>query len=191
MPSKPRPTHSSGSVLHVAVGSVPVTRFPGPLARRLNQICLTAMADTLRPQELAPLQWSMLGYVCNEPELDQTALATRVAVDRANAGILIDQLESRGLVERRLHPDDRRVRQIAPTKAGATLYKRLTPEIIVLQRSILEAALTKAEANTLLDLLVRVVQANESRARPGGGRRKRQIRRPDPAPAATEISSRR
>jgi hypothetical protein len=92
MPSRPRSTHSSGSVLHVVVGSVPVTRFPGPLARRLNQICLTAMADALQPVELAPLQWSMLAYVCNEPELDQTALATRVAVDRANAGILIDQL---------------------------------------------------------------------------------------------------
>jgi DNA-binding MarR family transcriptional regulator len=149
------------------------------------------MGDTLRPLELAPLQWSMLAYVCNEPELDQTALATRVAVDRANAGILIDQLVARGLVERRVHPDDRRVRQVVPTKAGATLYKRLSPEIIVLQHSILEAALTKAEANTLLDLLIRVIQANESRARPGGGRRKRQSRRPDPAPAATEIFSSR
>jgi MarR family transcriptional regulator, temperature-dependent positive regulator of motility len=191
MPSKATSGHSSGSILHVVVGSVPVTRFPGPLARRLNQICLTAVADALRPLDLAPLQWSMLAYVCNEPELDQTGLAARVAVDRANAGILIDQLESRGLVERRVHPDDRRIRQVLPTKAGAALYKRLSPEIIALQHSILEAALTKAEASTLLDLMIRVIRANEGRARPGGGRRKRLIRPSDSAHTTKEISSRR
>jgi MarR family transcriptional regulator, temperature-dependent positive regulator of motility len=162
-----------GPILRVLVGSVPVTRFPGPLARRLNQICLTAMAEALQSVELAPLQWSMLAYVCNEPGIDQSGLAARVAVDRANAGILIDQLESRALVERSVHPSDRRVRQVAPTKTGAALYRRLSPQIIRVQQGILEAALTKAETNQLLELLVRVIQANEQRARPGGGRRKR------------------
>jgi DNA-binding MarR family transcriptional regulator len=170
---------SDNTVLRVIVGSVPVTRFPGPLARRLNQICLTAMAEALRPLDLAPLHWSMLAYACNERGIDQSGLAARVAVDRANAGILIDQLESRGLVERRVDPSDRRARQVVPTATGAALYKRLSSQIIALQHGILEAALTKSEANTLLDLLVRVIQANERRVRPGAGRRKRVRRQAD------------
>lgn len=168
-----KPDLLGGPILRVLVGSVPVTRFPGPLARRLNQICLTAMAEALQPVELAPLEWSILAYVCNEPGIDQSGLAARVAVDRVNAGLLIDELEARALVERKVHPSDRRVRQIAPTKTGAALYRRLSPQIVKLQYGILEAALTKAEANRLLELLVRVIQANEQRARPGGGRRKR------------------
>lgn len=176
-------------ILRVVVGAVPVTRFPGPLARRLNQICLNAMAEALRPLELVPLQWSMLAYVCNEEGIDQGGLAARVAVDRANAGILIDQLESRGLVERRVHPNDRRARHVAPTASGAALYRRLSPRIIELQRNILELALTKAEANTLLDLLVRVIQANEQRSRPGGGRRERVSRKSDRAATTVETSN--
>ena len=123
-----KPDLLGGPILRVLVGSVPVTRFPGPLARRLNQICLTAMAEALQPVELAPLEWSIVAYVCNEPGIDQSGLAARVAVDRVNAGLLIDELEARALVERRVILVIGG-RQIAPTKTGAALYRRLSPQL--------------------------------------------------------------
>lgn len=159
------------TILPVLIGAVPVRPYAAPIARRFHQVCLSATAELLRSEDLVPLQWGVLAELNAQPEIDQSDLAARLGVDRTNAGLLIDQLEKRGLVGRRVHPNDRRVRQLALTPQGASLFARVSPRIIALQHSLLEAALTKAEAKTLLNLLIRVIQANERHARPGGGHR--------------------
>jgi DNA-binding MarR family transcriptional regulator len=131
------------------------------------------MAEALRPEDLTPLQYAVVAYLRDEPHIDQKGLAARLAVDRTNAGLLVDQLEDRGIVQRLPNPDDRRVWLLRLTPLGDTLFARLAPIVRAVQTNILERALTRKEANTLLDLLVRVIQANEELARPGGGRRKR------------------
>ena len=178
-------------ILPILIGSVSVRPYAAPIARRFHQVCLSATAEALELEDLVPLQWGVLAELNAEPGIDQSGLAARLGVDRTNAGLLVDDLEKRGIVERRMHPKDRRVRQLALTSQGAALFARVSPRIIALQHSILEAALTKAEAKTLLDLLVRVIQANERHARPGGGRRKHTPPAANLASASTEISSNR
>lgn len=169
----------------VLIGAVPVRPYATPIARRFHQVCLSATAEPLRAEALVPLQWGVLAELHAEPEIDQSDLAARLGVDRTNAGLLVDQLEERGLVERRIHPNDRRARQVSLTTKGAALFARLSSRIITLQHSILEAALTKGEAKMLLKLLVRVIQANEQHARPGGGRRNYIRTLPTSTPTAT------
>src|SRR6516225_7027722 len=89
----------------VLVGAVPVRPVPSPLARRFNQVCLTAMAEALRPEDLTPLQYAVVAYLRDEPHIDQKGLAARLAVDRTNAGLLVDQLEDRGIVQRLPNPE--------------------------------------------------------------------------------------
>ncbi|RKS07992.1 DNA-binding MarR family transcriptional regulator [Nocardiopsis sp. Huas11] len=51
----------------------------------------------------------------------QAALAERLLIDRSVMTYLIDDLESAGLVRRRVDPEDRRVRRVCATEAGRTV----------------------------------------------------------------------
>jgi DNA-binding MarR family transcriptional regulator len=84
---------------------------------------------------------------------------------------MIDFLEQKGLVRRELDPDDRRARRLFVTRRGADLRRRLRPALLAAQERLL-APLSKSERVALLDMLVRVIEANDTYARPGNGRRK-------------------
>jgi hypothetical protein len=57
------------------------------------------------------------------------------------------------------------------TRRGTDLRRRLRPSLLSAQERLL-APLSKAERAALLNMLVRVIEANDSYARPGNGRRK-------------------
>ena len=107
-----------------------------------------------------------------EPGIDQNSLAGRLGVDRNNASLLVEELESRGLLERRVNGADRRARLLQLTPKGEKLFMRLRPENIAANGRVLEP-LAPHERELLLDLLIRVIEANGACARPGAGRRKR------------------
>jgi DNA-binding MarR family transcriptional regulator len=84
-------------------------------------------------------------------------LAQGMHCDNSNMTGIVDRLEERGLVERRASPEDRRVKLIAVTPAGAELREqlnraiaqppeallRLSEEDLVALREILERALAE------------------------------------------------
>jgi DNA-binding MarR family transcriptional regulator len=151
---------------------IPVRLAPMPLARRLLQICTTAMAESLQGEDLTPLQYGVLAYVWGEPDIDQIGVAARVGVDRTNASLLVDQLEARGLLVRRVSETDRRVRQLRLTARGDALYKRIAPAVRRRQDQLL-SGLSPTERDAFMQMLIRVINANEELARPGTGRKKR------------------
>jgi DNA-binding MarR family transcriptional regulator len=142
------------------------------LARRLFQICTTATAEALEGFDLTPLQYAVLAYVQAERDLDQSGLAARLGVDRNNASLLVEQLEARGLLSRRVNGADRRARLLRLTPRGEKLRARVQPVTYAGQQRLL-SVLAPAERELLLDLLVRVIEGNRALARPGTGRRKR------------------
>ena len=152
--------------------TVPIRRNPVALARRLFQIGMAVAAEALGTTDLTPLQYAILAYLSDEPDLDQAGLAARVGVDRTNIGLLAQQLEAKGLVSRRVNGDDRRARLLRLTPRGVKLFQLVGPRARAAQNGIL-APLAPADRGLLIDLLVRVIQANESYVRPGAGRRRR------------------
>ena len=146
-------------------------RVPAHLARRFNQICLGVTAEILAAQNLTPLTFGVLAAVLEEPGSGQRQLAGRMGIDAVSFGQMIDFLEQKGLVKRELDPDDRRARRLYVTRRGADLRGRLRPALLAAQERLL-APLSKSERVALLDMLVRVIEANDSYARPGNGRRK-------------------
>lgn len=92
-------------------------------------------------------------------ELDEPVpmgeLAQRLCCDASNVTGIVDRLEARGLVERRMAPDDRRVKRLVLTEAGHTLREEhwdgLTVGLPLLDD------LSSAERRTLADLLRRSV----------------------------------
>jgi len=152
-----------------------IRRIPLALARRFFQICTSASAEAVTQADLTPLEFAVMAYVNSidgEPDLDQSALAARLGVDRNSTSLLVGSLESKGLVDRRVSDTDRRARLVRLTPRGERLFAKLHPKAVELQQHVLDV-LDPAERVLLIDLLVRVIEANPDRARPGAGRRKR------------------
>src|SRR5688500_13396239 len=139
---------------------------PFPLIRRLHQIITTVHDGIYADEDLVPQQYSALACLDDFPDIDQARLATLMGVDRTNVGLIIDELERRKLVDRRINGADRRARVLRLTPEGARMRSRLRPKGVAAQALVL-ATLTSDEQDTLVDLLIRVVRANEQLARPG------------------------
>jgi DNA-binding MarR family transcriptional regulator len=155
--------------------AIPVRRNALALARRFFQISVAMTADWVAEANLTPLQMGVLAYINKEngePGIDQVGLAARLGIDRNNAGVIVLELEKRGLLERRVSKADRRARHLYLTPQGEKAYHRWGPNVRAAIDGIL-APLAPRERELLLDLLTRVIQENAAYARPGGGRRRR------------------
>ena len=156
----------------------PVRRIPLALARRFFQICTSAAAESVSEADLTPLEFAVLAYLnklVGEPNIDQRSLTARLGIDRNNTSLLVERLQSRGLLEARVNGEDRRARLLRLTAKGEKLHARFYPKALAGQQRVLDA-LKPHERDLLLDLLVRVIEGNRALARPGAGRRKRLFR---------------
>ena len=153
-------------------------RVPTHLARRLHQICVGVSAEVIEPAGLTPGEYGGLAAVDDGPGIDQRRLAATLGIDVVSVGQMIDRLETAGWIERRMDPRDRRVRLLSATAEGSALRAGLRPAALRAQERIM-AMLSREEQVLFLDLLTRIVEGNQSYARPGNGRRKPR-RRVDP-----------
>ncbi|HEX5535725.1 MAG TPA: MarR family transcriptional regulator [Sphingobium sp.] len=70
-------------------------------------------------------QWRALLIVERDQGISQGMLAERLDVEPITACRMVDRLEQAGFVERRRHPDDRRVRQLFLTETGTRVVCKL------------------------------------------------------------------
>jgi DNA-binding MarR family transcriptional regulator len=146
-------------------------RVPFMLARRFHQVCATMLVETIAGEALPiPMHYGILAGIDDFPGIDQRRLAIILGLDQTNVGQIIDALAAKGLVERRINGADRRARELHATSRGRDVRRRMRPKMLAGQARAL-APLTPKERILLIDLLTRVVEANEAYARPGAGRR--------------------
>lgn len=141
------------------------------LARRFHQICVGVSTEMIGPAGLTPGEYGLLAAVDDGPGIDQRQLAATLGIDVVSLGQMIDRLETAGWIERRMDPRDRRVRLLNATAEGSALRVRLRPAALRAQKRIM-SVLSREEQGLFLDLLTRIVEGNQSYARPGNGRRK-------------------
>jgi DNA-binding MarR family transcriptional regulator len=118
-------------------------------------------AERLRPLGLDARQAAMLRHVASIEGRSQQALATALRIPASRVVALVDDLEHRGLLERRPDPRDRRVRALHLTQKGKRLLARVM-ELSEEHEAELSAGLRPAERRQLVDLLRRLA------AREGG-----------------------
>lgn len=190
----PRPGLSL--MVELGLGIAPVRRVATALARRFNQICVTVTADSVATADLTPLEFAILAYLNKrdgQPGIDQNSLAARLGVERSHVSLLVEELGSRGLVERRVNDADRRARILRLTSKGERIFDRLRSKNAAANERVLDP-LTPHERELLFDMLIRVIRQNTAYARPGAGRRKRRPNqtRPDkglpPPPALSSAA---
>jgi DNA-binding MarR family transcriptional regulator len=88
-----------------------------------------------------------------------TELAAANGVDAPYATLIVDKLEAHGLVERQLHPDDRRRKLVTLTSAGRDAIA--TADAILLRPPRAIAALRSEEMRQLITLLKHLIEADE------------------------------
>jgi DNA-binding MarR family transcriptional regulator len=116
-------------------------------------MAITRMARRLRQAsgtggELSPTLAAALATIEREGPLTPSGLAHLEGIQRPTATRVVARLEELGLVTRTPDPSDARVSQVAITRAGATLLKRIrTRKNEYLARRLRE--LTPAERRTL------------------------------------------
>ena len=150
-------------------------RVPAYLIRRLMMISTAMIAEAFEGEDMPVSAWAVLLMIYNNPDIDQSRLAEVVSIDRTNTGRLVDQLEAKGLVERRPNDHDRRVWMLRCTPLGQKVRSRLRPRAYATQDKLL-SCLKPADRERFIDLMAQVVRANEKYVRPGAGRRKPKAR---------------
>jgi DNA-binding MarR family transcriptional regulator len=149
----------------------PYRRVPAYLIRRLQMISTAIIAEEFEDEDMPVSQWAVLTMIENHPDIDQSRLAEVVCIDRTNTGRLVDQLEAKGLIERRPDDSDRRVWMLRCTPLGLKVRKRLRARALATQERLL-SCLEPKHRELFIDLMSHVVTANEKYVRPGAGRRK-------------------
>jgi MarR family transcriptional regulator, lower aerobic nicotinate degradation pathway regulator len=148
------------------------SKVPIGLGRRFYQIAVAVSAEVLEGEGLTSLQFAVLIHLTEAPGIDQNTLARRMALDRTSTSALVQELEGKKLVTRSINGADRRARVLRLTPAGRSLHARLRPRGRAAQARIL-SVLTPAERSAFIDMLVRVIEANQAYVRPGADRRRR------------------
>lgn len=148
------------------------SRSPISLGRRFYQIAVAVAAEVHEGTGLIPLEFGVMIYLHETPGLDQNTLAERLALDRTTTSAIVYRLEQQGLIERAVNGKDRRARVLRLSKKGQALHDRQRPKAQAAQDRIL-SVLTAAERRSLIDMLARVIDANQAYVRPGAGRRRR------------------
>jgi DNA-binding MarR family transcriptional regulator len=169
MATAARPQIRNGPAARVAH---PTPRHPLALARRFYQIA-TAVAVEVHTREetsLRHLEFGVMVRIHDTPGLDQNSLAEWMALDRTSISALVFRLEQQGLIERAVNGADRRARVLRLTRAGSTLHDRIRAKSEAAQQRIL-AVLAPAERRAFIDMLARVIEANQAYVGAGAGRR--------------------
>ena len=109
----------------------------------------------LAPVELEPSQFAVLRGLSADEGQSQQALAQRLRISPSRMVAIVDELESRKLLERRPHQSDRRVRNLHLTSQGRELLDQAVQLAAQHELRITEP-LTDDERAQLLDLLERV-----------------------------------
>ena len=90
----------------------PPDAYPGFLARRFQQIAVALFHAEVGAAgfDLTPVQYSALKALRAHPGIDQATLAGLIAFDRTTIGGVVDRLEQRGYLTRKVSARDRRAR---------------------------------------------------------------------------------
>ncbi|GHG02206.1 MarR family transcriptional regulator [Streptomyces filamentosus] len=140
----PMPTSHSDPV------TLEVVELIGTVVARYHQEYEEAAAS----HSLTGAQARVLGLLALEPT-PMRKIAEKLKCEPSNVTGIIDRLESRGLVERRPDPADRRVKLAAPTDEGRDTARRLRDSLRFAREPLGE--LTGVERTLLRDLLRRML----------------------------------
>ena len=101
------------------------------------------------------LTFTALTLISDNPGLSQSQLADAMQVERPNLVVIVDELETRGLITRDRVPTDRRTYALNLTEEGEELLAQATRAVRDHENQMM-GGLTKAEEAALISTLKRI-----------------------------------
>ena len=137
---------------------------PAFLLAQLGAHAASKFAERLGAVDLTPPHAGILRFVGGAGGVNQQALAGHLRILPSRLVILIDQLEERGMIERRADPEDRRSYALYLTAKGSETLKTIGRLARDHQEALL-VSLTADDRDLLASLLRKV--ADQQGLRPG------------------------
>jgi DNA-binding MarR family transcriptional regulator len=134
-------------------------RAPSTLAFLLSQVGIHAsrqFAEKIAAVDLNPPLFRVLNLVDAAEGQSQQAIGAAIDVPASRMVALVDELEQRGLVERRPNPSDRRVRALYLTRKGRNALAR-GREIAGEHEQALTRGMNSGDRKRLVGLLQKIV----------------------------------
>jgi DNA-binding MarR family transcriptional regulator len=141
------------------------------LLKRLGWMVKDRAVDAFESTGLSPAHYAVLALLEEEPRETQAMIADALGYDRSHLVGLLDELEERGLVERRRDPDDRRRHLVTLTPEGKRGLKQLRSVVKRVDDDFF-APLDAQQRETLHALLLLLASHHEPRyGAAGAGKR--------------------
>jgi DNA-binding MarR family transcriptional regulator len=114
-------------------------------------------AERLAPLGVEPRHVGMLGRLAANEGKSQQVIGELIGLNPTQMVFLVDELEGRGLVERRRNPADRRSYALRLTQAGRDMLAKVR-EVSRIHQAELGAPLSQSEQDQLTELLGRIAR---------------------------------
>ena len=107
------------------------------LQKQVELAVRSHLDDLLKPADITALQYTALTVLERHPDLTSAQLARNSFVTTQSMADMVTALETRGLIERRRDPADRRRLVIGLTADGRALIRRYRGKVKDLERRML------------------------------------------------------
>ena len=131
------------------------------VTRILRAKILARHEPFLAKHQVANGEVAVLNLIGLNPGLTQKELALAVVLRKSALTKLVNELENRGLIERRKEGDDMRLNALYLTAEGEARLARLRPDMASLQNDLL-TPLSQAERAILFELLWRLIDKDDA-----------------------------
>jgi MarR family transcriptional regulator, lower aerobic nicotinate degradation pathway regulator len=141
---------------------------PAYLLKRLGWAIKDASLEAFEAAGESPYHYSVLAVLEESPRETQATIADSLGYDRSWLVGLLDELEEKGLIERRRDPADRRRHLVTLQPAG----KQKLAELRAISKGVEEgflAPLDPEQRATLHQLLLQLAAHRDPRYAPGNG----------------------
>jgi DNA-binding MarR family transcriptional regulator len=135
----------------------PMNEFVGYKIKRLQHAIMGELEEILRPYKLRAMDFAILTIVEANPGVHQGGVASLLGAEPPAVVLASDRLEGAGLIARHADPNDRRLRTLYLTPAGAKLLPLVVKDVDVQERKLRTAIQARqvAEFEGGLDRLMR------------------------------------
>ena len=124
-------------------------------ARRASLAIISRFLAEMAVYDLRPVDFSVLSLITHNPGITSRQLCSALGLLPPNLVGMINALENRQLIERQLHPVDRRAMALHLTPKGRALMAEAEVTAAKLEHKA-TAKLTPSESKTLLRLLRKI-----------------------------------
>lgn len=162
----------------------PLPELIGYVLRRAQLVVFQDFFQSFAPFDIRPAQFSVLTIIERNPGLTQSQVAAALGIKRTNFVGMLDELEKRGLAERRAGARDKRSYALYLTAEGTALMRKLKP-VLKAHESRMVGLVGEEGRDRLVELLHEIADGPRERRNGASVRGEKVSRSPRPGSAET------